>query len=110
MPSDGSLLLTSSVAHLNGRRAVVLMVAQPDPVQAGAYLLEATLVGEEPLPGSLRLVLAWEGGEQTAALDDAGCARFRGIAAAAVRALQAGDAGAFRLRIEKQTGESDALG
>lgn len=106
----GHLLLTSSIGEVDGRRAVVLLAAQPDPQHPAEYLLEATVVPERPLDQKLRMVLEWQGGRRTAVVGNGSQARWRGIPAAALQALQAGDQQALVLRLEKATDEGDALG
>lgn len=112
----GSLLLTSPVLSFEpDGRAVVLLAAQPDPVHPGRCRLEATVVPEpvgavHALPLQLRLVVQWAGGRRTARLGGAGCARLSGIPTAVVQALQAGEPEALLVRIERVTGEGDALG
>ena len=106
----GHLLLTSSIGQLAGGRAVALLAAQPDARRPGEYRLEAAVVSEPPVSGALRLIARWEGGERTAMVDGAGCARISGIPAAVVQALRAGDQQALHLQIEATTGELDALG
>lgn len=106
----GHLLLTSSIGQVDGRRAVVLLAAQPDPQHPAEYLLEATVVPERPLDCNLRMVLEWQEGRRTAVVGNGGQARWQGIPAAALKALQAGDQQALVLRLEKATDEGDALG
>ncbi len=103
----GCLLLTSPIVCLDEHRAVVLLVAQPEASQPARYRLDATVVAERPLPGGLRLALAWAQGRRTALVDSAGCARLRAVPAAAVRA---GEQGTLLVSIERVTCESDALG
>ncbi len=107
--AGGPLLFTSSIAQLAQGRAVVLLAAQPDPRQAAAYLLEATVVAEQPVQEPLRLVAEWGEERRTAPVDRAGVAHLRGIPSEVLQALQAGDPRALVLRIENAS-EGDALG
>lgn len=99
--AGGSFLLASSLAHLGQSYAVVLLAAQPDPAQPTEYLLDATIVAEEPLAGALCLTAEWDSGRRTARVSRAGCARLQGIPAGVVQAIRAGDEQALLLRIEE---------
>jgi hypothetical protein len=108
--ADPPLLLTSPVLHLSEGRAVVLLSVQRERARPDRCRLEATVVPEGTLPAGLRLVARWPGGRRSARLDGAGCGRLSGIPLAAVQALQAGEAGALLVEIERVDDEGDAMG
>jgi hypothetical protein len=90
-------------------RAVVLLAAQPDPRRPASYLLDATIVPQEPLDQPLLLTVQWQGERRTAVVSESYRARLQGIPAEAVQALQAGDQGALLVQIEKVMDGTDAV-
>ncbi len=96
-----ALLVTSTIVELEQGRAVVLLMAQPEPQDPTRYRLEATVVPEKPLAGALRLAVEWPGGRRRARLDPHGRARLRGVSGAPLLALQSGDEQALVVRLER---------
>jgi len=88
----------------------VLFSVQRDRARPDRCRLEATVVPEGTLPAGLRLVVRWPGGRRSTRLDGAGCGRLSGIPLAALQALQAGEAGALLVEIERVDREGDAVG